>query len=299
MANRLTMLHQSAMPDKVKRTTLSQEVIRVLRNCHPDLPWERKLVHLNTLTERMRDSGYPERMREEIIQSGLKGYEKLVEVESSGGRPVNRPRKSDQTERRKEKAKRKDTWYKQGGYSSVLFVPCTPGGVLAKQMKEVEARSRNDRNWKVKIMEMGGQTLRSQTSKSNPWTGRPCDKDSCFPCKNEKGGECRRKNVGYKIVCQVCGDEYHGETSRTMYCRGGEHQKALASRSQESVLWTHCVSQHEGQMVTFAMKATGYFMEPLTRQIDEAVRIYHTKNAMNRKGEWRKTAVPRATYARE
>ena len=47
------------------------------------------------------------------------------------------------------------------------------------------------------------------------------------------------------------------------------------------------------------MQSTGYFKEPLTRQIDEAVRIYHAKDVMNRKGEWKKTAVPRATYARE
>jgi hypothetical protein len=299
MANRLTMLHQSAMPDKMKRTTLSQEVIRILRNCHPDLPWEQKLVHLNNFTERMRDSGYPEKNREEVIQSGLKGYEIMLEVERAGGRPVNRLKKSDQTDRKKEKAKKKDTWYKQGEYASVLFVPCTPGSILAKQLREVEARGRDDREWKVKIMEMGGQTLRSQTSKSNPWSGMPCSREHCFACQGEKGGECRRKNVGYKITCQTCKAEYHGETSRTMYCRGEEHLKALDRKSSDSVLWAHCVSKHGEEMVNFEMKATGYFTEPLTRQINEAVRIYHTENKMNRKGEWRKAAVPRATYARE
>ena len=60
MANQQVMLFNSAMPEHMKRTTLSQEVIRILRNCHPDLPWEEKLEHLNALTERMRDSGYPE-----------------------------------------------------------------------------------------------------------------------------------------------------------------------------------------------------------------------------------------------
>ena len=148
-------------------------------------------------------------------------------------------------------------------------------------------------------MEMGGQTLRSQTSKSNPWAGRPCNKESCFPCKNEKGGDCRRRNVGYRIICQACNAEYHGETSRTMFCRGEEHLKALNSRAKESVLWAHCESHHDGEIIPFTMKATGSFKDPLTRQINEAVRIYHAKNPMNRKGEWRKTAVPRATYSRE
>ena len=299
MANRLLMLHQSAMPDKIKRTTLSQEVIRILRNCHPDLSWQQKLTHLNRLTERMRDSGYPERFREEVIRSGLTGYQHMVEVEKAGGRPVNRLRKTNKNERKKEKERKKDNWYKNDLYSTVLFVPCTPGSILAKQLQQVESHDSEDRGWRVKIVEMGGQTIRSQTCKSNPWADRQCGKEKCLPCRSEKGGNCRKKNVGYKITCNTCNSEYHGETSRTMYCRGEEHLKALNARSKESVLWDHCKSQHEGQMVSFTMKATGYFREALTRQIDEAVRIFHTSNAMNRKGEWRKTAVPKATYAKE
>ena len=38
MANQQLMLFNSAMPKHMKRTTLSQEVIRIVRNCHPDLP---------------------------------------------------------------------------------------------------------------------------------------------------------------------------------------------------------------------------------------------------------------------
>ena len=185
MANRLLMLHQSALPDKMKRTTLTQEVIRIMRNCHPDLPWKEKVARLNTFTERMRDSGYPERYRAEVIQSGLKGYEKMLEVEKTGGRPVNRLKKTNREERR-QKLQKKDTWYKEGGFSTVLFVPCTPGGILCKHLKEIETRGREDRQWRVKIIEMGGQTLQSQLSKSNPWQGK-CSMETCFPCKRDKG----------------------------------------------------------------------------------------------------------------
>ena len=299
MANQLLMLYDSAMPEKVKRTTLSQEVIRILRNCHPDLPWQTKCQHLNAFTERMRDSGYPESFRYEVIQSGLNGYRKMVEVEEAGGRPVNRLQKSDQIDRKRQKDIKKDTWYKNGLYSTVLFVPCTPGSKLAKELKEVEARSADDREWRVKIVEMGGSTLRAQTCKSNPWKGRSCGRQNCFPCQTEKGGDCKRRNVGYTITCQVCAAEYHGETSRTMFCRGDEHLKALSLKSKESVLWSHCLAKHDGNDVQFRMKASSYFSDPLTRQVEEAVRIFHTSNPINRKGEWRKTAIPRATYARE
>lgn len=299
MANRLLMLHSSAIPEKIKRTTLTQEVIRILRNCQPDLPWEQKIKHLNTFTERMRDSDYPEKFRGEVITAGLRGYEKMQEVEKAGGRPVNRLRATDRIERKQQKQKKKDTWYKDGDYATVMFVPCTPGSVLCKRLKEVEERGREDRQFKVKIMEMGGQTLRSQLTKSDPWSGKACGRENCFPCKIDKGGQCQRRNVGYQIECQACKAIYHGETSRTMFLRGGEHLEGLNSKASDSVLWAHCVTCHGGEVVPFRMKATGYFMEPLTRQVDEAVRIHCCTNLMNRKSEWRKAAVPRAAYIRE
>ena len=63
MANFLVMLHNSAMPTKVKRTVLTQEVIRVLRNCRLELPWEEKAKFLTELAVRMKSSGYNEKFR--------------------------------------------------------------------------------------------------------------------------------------------------------------------------------------------------------------------------------------------
>ena len=39
--------------------------------------------------------------------------------------------------------------------------------------------------------------------------------------------------------------------------------------------------------------------EPLTRQINEAVRIHSNPNSMNRKGEWRIPATSQAQFVRE
>ena len=86
-----------------------------------------------------------------------------------------------------------------------------------------------------------------------------------------------------------------------MYCRGKEHLRALETKSNDSVLWNHCKNHHSAELVQFEMKATGYHSEPLTRQVEEAVRIHQAEPSklMNRKGEWRKTAVPRVTFSRE
>ena len=302
MANTQIMLYNSAMPEQIKRKTSSQEVIRILRNCHPNLPWQHKAIHLNQFAQRLRTSGYPEKMRAEIIQSGLKGYNKMREQELNGGRPVNRRKEDNRNQRRKEKSNTTRNWYKNKNnkYHTVLFVPCTPRGTLAKRLREVEERGHRDRGWRVKVVEMSGQTIRSQISKANPWPNKTCEDPKCFPCKEEKGGgNCQRKNVGYCITCKACKAEYHGETSRNMLTRGEEHLRALENKSKNSVLWNHCVTHHQGEETPFTMKATGYYTEPLTRQINEAVRIHHCTNLMNRKGEWRKTAAPRPQFIRE
>ena len=84
-----------------------------------------------------------------------------------------------------------------------------------------------------------------------------------------------------------------------MFTRGEEHLRALANKAGESVLWNHCMNEHDGQEATFTMKASGYFAEPLSRQIHEAVRIHNSTNTMNRRGEWKKAAVSQARFVRD
>ena len=43
VSNYFVILANSAMPWKIKRTSLTQKVVRILRNCRLDLPWEEKL----------------------------------------------------------------------------------------------------------------------------------------------------------------------------------------------------------------------------------------------------------------
>ena len=105
--------------------------------------------------------------------SGLRGYKKMCDTEDSGGRKVNRTRKDGANARRVRKVIGKTNWYKEkkkflvdkdksrsikGGppipreardcskkvergtkpkeTEAVVFVPCTPGGVLQKRIQE-------------------------------------------------------------------------------------------------------------------------------------------------------------------
>ena len=145
MANPLLMMNISAMPDIMKRTALTQEVVRIRRNTHPDLPWSYTVRHLDNFSDRMRMSGYSQDFRFQVIKSGIEGYEKMRRLELEGGRPVNRPRSWEEDKRQSKKELEKKNWFRKGGYHVPLFVPHTPGGELVKRMKLKESQNNQGR----------------------------------------------------------------------------------------------------------------------------------------------------------
>ena len=58
------IMARSARPSKVKRTSLTQYGLRILRNCKLELEWETKAEFLSSFMEQIRMSGYNARERE-------------------------------------------------------------------------------------------------------------------------------------------------------------------------------------------------------------------------------------------
>ena len=287
------------MPTKVKRTVLTQEVIRVLRNCRLELPWEEKAKFLTELAVRMKSSGYNEKFRRLVIESGLAGFDKMVAVAASGGRPVNRRSSWERQSRKKSKLAKSLNWHKSGGFDVPIFVPNTPNGELAKQVQAFE-RMNPQRCVRFKVVETGGVSVKSMLQRSSPWQKVQSGRSDCFPCKREKGGDCKRSGVTYKITCLECLAEYKGESSRNMYTRGKEHLDKFNKESPDSFMWRHCIDAHESRKVEFSMQQTGAFSSPLTRQVTEAVQIYTFKgDIQNSKTEWRQPALAKPVFVRE
>ena len=240
MANPLTMLAMSAMPAKMKRTVLTQEVVRIRRNISLELPWETTVKHLNDFSQRMRASGYGERYRFEIIKSGVEGFDKMVKEENRGGRPINPRRTWNEDQRQQKKELQGKNWFRSGGFDVPLFVPHTPNGELAKRMREAEAKNHQGRKIRFKIVEKGGVTLENLLRRSNPWSDESCGRPDCFPCQGERGGMCWREGVTYTLYCLECGEEvaaYFGESGRNGYSRGKEHfEKKIAKDEDNSAL---------------------------------------------------------------
>ena len=292
VANELLMLEMSAMPAGMKRTVLTQEVVRIRRNIHPELPWETTVKHLDNLSQRLRMSGYDETYRYQVIKSGVEGFDKMMAEAEQGGRPINSPRTWEEDLRQRNKYFKKKRWFRKGGYDVPLFVPHTPRGELAKRMKEKEAQNNQGRSIRFRIVEKGGITLEQKLRRSNPWAGEKCGRPKCFPCRSERGGNCYRESVTYTIWCEECGEEvatYIGESGRNAFTRGCEHLDALNSRDEEkSVLWKHSKTHHqEREDVVYSMAVTGGYKAPLDRQLMERVKISNFKGPllMNRRNE--------------
>ena len=134
------MLARSAMSDRIKRSSLTQEAIQILRSCSRSLPWAMRAAHLSDYSLRMKISGYGAKYRETVISSALSAWEKILELDRSGDCPLYRPRSWRKDERGKKKELKRQGWFRQlGGKSNdfVLFCPSSPGGRLAEKWKQV------------------------------------------------------------------------------------------------------------------------------------------------------------------
>ena len=102
-SNPLVMLEMSAMPAAMKRTALTQLVVKIRRNTRPDLPWSITEDLLSKFCARMKASGYDEHYRYQVIKSGMEGFDKMLEEERRGGRPINAPRSWEEDRRQRKK----------------------------------------------------------------------------------------------------------------------------------------------------------------------------------------------------
>ena len=144
-------------------------------------------------------------------------------------------------------------------------------------MKETEAQNHQGRKIRFKIVEKGGVTLEKILRRSNPWSSENCGRADCFPCKGGEGGSCWREGITYTLFCVECGEElaaYFGESGRNGFSRGKEHSEKYNAKDEDnSVLWLHSLHHHQGRDdVSYNMKVTGGFSDPLDRQTMERVR---------------------------
>ena len=89
----------------------------------------------------LKNSGYSTMFRSEILQSGLKGYNKILEDDKSGFKPIYRSKEWWKSAMRMEKKKKMSSWL--GAYKSCIlsFQPLVTTAIkIASNWKGHEAR---------------------------------------------------------------------------------------------------------------------------------------------------------------
>ena len=294
----------SAHSRKMKMSVLVEEGVRRLRNHSRGMEWERSRQVMEDWSRRLRRSGYPATMRHEVIKSAVERYDKLCKEEDEGVRPIHRPRKWKEDERRREKELKRTNWHQnQPNQVSAPLILDPTAGDMTRDMKEVCKNFENVTGWRIPVVERAGLAMRS-LAKAEPLKTEGCKRDDCFPCTTG-GGNCERNGSGYRISCGSClragkKAEYEGETGANGFTRGNEQLSGLRSKDPENALWKHCMLEHESEQVDFSMKVLGSFQSAMARQVNEGVRIQRSRAdyLLNSKSEFHQHPVVRVVPMR-
>ena len=215
--NSKVILADSALSFSKKRTILTQEVLRRLRNTKVELGPDIQKKHLNLLMLKMKNSGYRQKFRKEVLDSGQKAFQKMLKDDKCGLKPMYRSADYNAKERQNFKSKKRQNWWNTEKskiqYKNVCFVTPTPGGVLMKDLQKREAELNKEDKDRIKFVERGGMKMKNILCAKNPFTKPKCELKSCPMCSGTDFIEvstdaakisCNTNNVGYRWCCVTC-----------------------------------------------------------------------------------------------
>ena len=273
------------------------------------LPWSHKASLLTEFSWRLKVSGYSQGFRSKIISEGITGYLNTLIKRVKEDIPFNRSRELIRSQSKKRRVTSRN-WFNSGDstYSSVLYVPATPNSTLAKMLQKHEMDNNQGRNFRVKIVEKAGRSLKSILAPNYPWSFSKCEDLDCFPCSSSTGKikvHCRTPGVVYNIICNLCHGMaiYYGESGKNCYSRGKKHLEDYKAGNSSHCMSIHMKIHHPQEpwlVSNFKMIPVKSVRKPLDRQVSEALEIYNSEAEilMNSGAEWRAGQVPRAAVAR-
>ena len=317
--NPRVVLASSALSHTQKRTILTQECLRRLRNTKVELGPQVQSKHLNQFMLKLKNSGYGRQFRKEVLDSALQAFDKMLAEDKNGTKPMYRSKKWNFEERQKAKLNKKRDWWNneksKTQYKSVLFVTPTPGGVLATELRKREADLNKHSNERIKIVEKGGLKVKDILGSKNPFRNSKCSQKTCPLCSDSKfvsvnpdknKQPCNSNNIGYRWRCLNCQAKetvkvYEGESGRSARVRGQEHLRDLEKERPKSVLFKHVKNAHHNEEVKFQMEITQKFRDALSRQANEAVRIFSRPDheLLNSKSEFNHPPLARVVVEKK
>ena len=84
-----------------------------------------------------------------MLKSARDAFESKKEEERNGGNPLYRQREWRRCERRRQREKKKNEWFRKSNKESVMFIPATPESELRKKLQEEVGQ----KGFKIKVVE--------------------------------------------------------------------------------------------------------------------------------------------------
>ena len=181
IANKHLVMKNSAMDKHKKMNTLSQECFRRLHNTSESICEDIKLSILNEFMVDMKNSGYNEKDRLNVLNAGIRTYRNLKQKETLGIRPFYRDcdfkNKTNVSESRSQK---KSSWYKKSNdrspFVSVMYVEATPDDKLIKMIRHTESMHKISETQRIKFVSKSGVKLVNLLQRKDPFE-QNCDYD--------------------------------------------------------------------------------------------------------------------------
>ena len=308
------MLHRdSAMGKKQKFCIQANELTRRLQNIDEEDEEVAETEVVKTIedyTRQVKNSGWDRREAWEMVTSGYAGWIRRKRKRLREGQDTYRSAAASLPSRARRKLVGKEEWFRQkkerendefDTYErkgkkrkrdtnegteedevkvvSVMFVPFSTNGELARRMKEAENELGKQMGVKIKVVEKTGTRLVDLLHKSDPWQGEDCQRPLCILCKTkvESGKQtrqdCTQRCIVYETWCITCEQrskeeienevedekernrrmkevplyKYIGESSRSMYERGLEYQRDYEEMKKDSHMLKHYLDKHAGE----------------------------------------------------
>ena len=157
---------------------------------------------------------------------------------------------------------------------------------------------------RIKFVETSGRKYIDYFRNSNPFNVKCKPTENCFVCDSEYANniDCKSTNIGYSISCKLCKERgkevsYEGESARSAHLHGNEHLSAFRNKTKTSVMYKHVMNKHDQEEddVKFEMKVVGKFVNCLSRQVDESIRIRSKPSELllNSKSEYHGPCIKR------
>ena len=140
------------------------------------------------------------------------------------------------------------------------------------------------------IIYTGAKTLRDLFCSTRPLDKVYCSRDQCTICERLDGNACCVvSGVVYRIHCTLCGEDYVGETGRTLYERLIEHWRFASNPTmksyKEKTIAKHYLTEHPNLEPDLKFEILYRESNTLKRKVQEAYCILHTKPSINEKQE--------------